>query len=78
MADVVVVKSVTSEDARCVFRSTMQDFAQLIPAKLTRVSRPLSRLHTSRLATIRRRAGNTDDTSANRDDGASLKIRRVA
>jgi hypothetical protein len=32
----VVVKSVTSEDARCVFRSTVQDFAQLSPAKLTR------------------------------------------
>jgi hypothetical protein len=36
VADVVVVKSVTSEDARCVFCSTTHDFAQLIPAKLTR------------------------------------------
>ena len=39
MADAAVMKSVTSEDARCVFRSIMQDFAQLIPAKLTRSSR---------------------------------------
>jgi hypothetical protein len=34
--------------------------------------------HTSRVATIRRGARDADDAGANRDDGASLKIRRVA
>jgi hypothetical protein len=44
VADAVVVESLTSEDARCVFRSTMQDFARLIPAKFTRATKSRAQL----------------------------------